>query len=119
MSLRGDYQGSSRQRFLRLVAFTAVFRHHGNARYFLDGNRPLWYMLSWYSAPTVMHGIFFMVIGHSVYILMRYSATTVMYGIFYILFYFGLLPRAWLFFLSIEDTKGASVCGKNWSMVTC
>ena len=43
-----------------------------NARYFLDGNRPLWY------------------------ILLRYSATTVMYGIFYILYsiFLGLLPCA-------------------------
>ena len=44
------------------MTFTAVFRHYyGNARYFLDVNRPLWHMLPWYSAPTVMHGIFWMV----------------------------------------------------------
>ena len=38
---------------------------HGNARYFFDDNRPLWY------------------------IFLRYSATTVMYGIFYILYFLG------------------------------
>ena len=41
---------------------------HGNERHFLDGNRPLCLvhmLLPWYSAPTVMHGIFGMVIGHS------------------------------------------------------
>ena len=65
-----------------------VLKHHGNARYFLDGNRPLWYMLPWNSAPTVMHGIVWMVIGHS--------------GTFYCgiqpprqrMVYIGLLPRA-------------------------
>ena len=41
-------------------------RHHGNALYFLDANQPIRYILPWYSAPTlVMHGIFWMVIGHS------------------------------------------------------
>ena len=30
--------------------FTAVFSQDGNARYFLDGNRPPGYMLPWYSA---------------------------------------------------------------------
>ena len=72
-------------------------------------------MLPWYSAPMVMHGIFWMVIGHSGtcyrgtqpygnaryfldgnrplwYILLRYSAIPVMYGIFYILFYFWVTP---------------------------
>ena len=39
--------------------------YHGNTRYFLDGNRPLWYMPPWYSAPTVMLGVFWVVIGHS------------------------------------------------------
>ena len=29
-----------------------------NARYCLDGNRPLWYILPRYSATTVMYGIF-------------------------------------------------------------
>ena len=53
-----------------LVHATVVLSPHGNARYFLDGNWPLWYMLPWY------------------------SATTVMYGIFYILYILGLLPRA-------------------------
>ena len=48
-----------------LVHATVVLSPHGNARYFLDGNRPLWYMLPWCSATTVMHGIFWMVIGHS------------------------------------------------------
>ena len=48
-----------------------VLSPHGKARYFLDDNRPLWY------------------------ILLRYSATTAMYGIFYVLFFGGLLPRAY------------------------
>ena len=54
-----------------MVHATVVLSPHGNARYFLDGNRSLWY------------------------ILLRYSATTVMYGIFYgILYFLGLLSRA-------------------------
>ena len=47
------------------VHATVVLSPHGNARCFLGGNRPLWYMLPWYSAPTVMHGIVWMVIDHS------------------------------------------------------
>ena len=35
-----------------------VLSPHGNARYFLGGNRPLWYILLRYSATTVMYGIF-------------------------------------------------------------
>ena len=45
---------------------TVILSPHGNARYFLDGYRPLWYVLPWHSALAVMHGIFWMVIGHSV-----------------------------------------------------
>ena len=43
----------------------------------------------WYSAPTVMHGIFWMVIGHSlVYFTAVYSHHgTVMYGIFDVILY--------------------------------
>ena len=41
-----------------LVHATVVFSPHGNARYFLDGNRPLRYMLPWYSVTTVMSNIF-------------------------------------------------------------
>ena len=36
-----------------------VLSPHGNARYFLDGNRPLWYVLPRYSVTTVMYGIFY------------------------------------------------------------
>ena len=32
-----------------------VFSHHGNARYFLGGNRPLWYILLRYSATAVIN----------------------------------------------------------------
>ena len=59
---------------------------------FLDGNRPLWYML-----PLSPRGNtrYFLDSNRSLwYILLRYSATTVIYGIFYILYFFGLLPRA-------------------------
>ena len=48
-----------------IIIIIIIIRHHGNARYFLDGYRPLWYMLPWYSAPTVMLGVFWVVIGHS------------------------------------------------------
>ena len=34
-------------------ATTVVLSPHGNAREFLDGNRPLWYILLRYSATTV------------------------------------------------------------------
>ena len=78
---------------------TAVFRHHGNSGYFLDGNRPLWYILPWYSAPTVMHDIFWMVIVHYVwYMLPWYSTPMVTHGIFWIVtghsgtFYCGIQP---------------------------
>ena len=36
-----------------------VLSPHGNARYLLDGNRPLWYILLRYSANTVMYGTFY------------------------------------------------------------
>ena len=39
---------------------TVLLSPHGNARYFLDGNRPLfWYILLQYSATTVMYSIFY------------------------------------------------------------
>ena len=38
-----------------------VLSPHGNARYFLGGNRPLWYILLRYSATTVMYGKFYLV----------------------------------------------------------
>ena len=69
-----------------------VFSPHGNARYFLDGDRPLWYML-----PLSPRGNTRYCLDSNRplwYILLRYSATTVIYGIFYILYFFGLLPRA-------------------------
>ena len=45
-----------------LVHATVVLSPHGNARYCLDGNRPLWYILLRYSATTVMYGIFYGII---------------------------------------------------------
>ena len=49
-----------------LVHATVVLIPHGNARYFLDGNRPLfWYILLRYSATTVMYGIFYIFWGYS------------------------------------------------------
>ena len=35
-----------------------VLSPHGNARYFLDGNRPLRYILVRYSATTLMYGLY-------------------------------------------------------------
>ena len=62
-----------------------VLSPRGNARYFLDGNRQLWYMLPWYSAPTHGNARYFLDGNRPLwYIFVRYSATTVMYGIFYI-----------------------------------
>ena len=97
---------------------TVVLSPHGNARYLLDGNRPLWYMLPWYSAPTVMHGIYWMVIGatrvHATVVLSPYGNAryfldgnrplwiTAVFtqhrgNVLYILYihFLGLLPRAW------------------------
>ena len=47
-------------------------------------------LLPWYSAPTIMHGIFWMVIDHSG--TFYCSAPTVMYGIFDILYFLGVTP---------------------------
>ena len=62
-----------------------ILSPHGNARCFLGGNRPPWYMLPWYSAPTVMHGIFWMVIGHLVHFTAAFSHHD---NVWYILRYF-------------------------------
>lgn len=45
-----------------LGIITVVFNHHGNAREFLDGNRPSRYMLPRYTATVVLHGTNFAVI---------------------------------------------------------
>ena len=39
-----------------------VLSPHGNAPYFLDSNRPLWYILPRYSATTVMYGILYCIL---------------------------------------------------------
>ena len=41
-----------------LVHATVLLGPHGTARYFSDGNRPLWYILLRCSATTVIYGIY-------------------------------------------------------------
>ena len=72
-----------------------VLSPHGNARYLLDGNRLLlfWYMLPWYSAPTVMHGIFFMVSTTLVHFPAVFSHhSNVWYTWYVILYIFWVTP---------------------------
>ena len=56
---------------------TVVLSPHDNARYFLDGNRPLWYILLRYSATTVMYTVVYFTVF---YIFLGYSRVRVFGG---------------------------------------